>query len=241
MARSEHDRRSKEHDDIAAMFDKVAPRYDRLNRVLSLGNDRGWRRRAVVRARLGPGETALDVGVGTGDLAFELLAASDATSRVLGIDVSEAMLGLVRQRAATSPLGARFEARVADAQALPLPAASFDRVTAGFAIRNFDDLAAGLGEMRRVLRPGGRAVILEFSTPPQSLVRAVSDVYLHGLVPGLAALLGGDAEAYRYLPRSIARFPAADGLAALLRDAGFARVRFERLAMGVVAIHVAEA
>jgi len=235
MTRSEHDAK------IAAMFDTVAPRYDRLNRILSLGNDRGWRRRAVTLARLGPDETALDVGVGTGDLAFDLLAASDATSRVVGIDVSEAMLGLVRQRAAASPQGPRFEARVADAQALPFPEASFDRVTAGFAIRNFGDLAAGLGEMRRVLRPGGRTVILEFSTPPRPLVRAVSNVYLHGLVPRIAALLGGDAEAYRYLPRSIARFPAAEGLAALLRDAGFARVRFERLAMGVVAIHVAEA
>ena len=235
MARSEHDEK------IAAMFDKVAPRYDRLNRILSFGNDRGWRRRAVILARLGPGEAALDVGVGTGDLSFDLLAASDPTSRIVGIDLSEAMLARVRERAAADPVGARFEARLADAQALPYPDTSFDRVVAGFAVRNFGDLEAGLREMRRVLRPGGRAVILEFSTPALPFVRIVADVYLHELVPRIAAALGGDADAYRYLPRSIARFPAAEGLAALLRDTGFARVRFERLAMGVVAIHVADA
>jgi len=223
------------------MFDKVAPRYDRLNRILSLGNDRGWRRRAVALARLGPGEIALDVGVGTGDLAFDLVAASDPTSRVIGVDLSEAMLALVRARAAASPLGSRFEARIADAQRLPYPDVSFDRVVAGFAVRNFGDLEAGLREMRRVLRPGGRAVVLEFSTPPQPLVRVVSHLYIDALVPRIAALLGGDADAYRYLPRSIAGFPAAEALAALLRDAGFARVRFERLAMGVAAIHVADA
>src|SRR5258706_12478492 len=155
MTRSEHDAK------IAAMFDTVALRYDRLNRILSLGNERGWRRRAVTVARLGPDEAALDVGVGTGDLAFDLLAASDATSRVVGIDLSEAMLGLVRQRAAASPVGSRFEARAADAQALPFLEASFDRVTAGFAIRNFGDLAVGLRELPRVLRPGGRAGSLE--------------------------------------------------------------------------------
>jgi demethylmenaquinone methyltransferase/2-methoxy-6-polyprenyl-1,4-benzoquinol methylase len=238
MTRSEHEL----HDEkIAKMFDRVAPRYDRLNRILSLGNDRGWRRRAVTLARLGPGETALDVGVGTGDLALDLLTASHPTSRVVGIDLSEAMLALVRTRAASRRLGARFDARLADAQALPFPDASFDRVTASFAVRNFGDLAAGLREMRRVLRPSGRAVILEFSTPPLPFVRVASGLFLHALVPRIAAVLGGDAEAYRYLPRSIARFPVAERVAALLHEAGFARVRFERMTMGLTAIHVAEA
>lgn len=222
------------------MFDKVAPRYDFLNRVLSLRRDVGWRRRAVELARLGPNEVALDVGVGTGDLAFDLLAASPAPSRVVGIDVSGAMLDLARARAAASPLGPRFEARIADAQALAFDDASFDRVVAGFAVRNFGDLEAGLREMRRVLRPSGRAVILELSTPPNAAVRAVFGAYFHGVAPRLAAALGGDAGAYRYLPRSVARFPGAVRVAELLRAAGFSRVRFERLAFGIAAVHVAE-
>ena len=222
------------------MFDTVSARYDFLNRVLSLGRDRAWRRRAVAHARLGPGEVALDVGVGTGDLAFDLLGSSDPSSRVIGIDLSEAMLERVRRRAAASPLGTRFEARIADAQALPFADASFDRITAGFAVRNFGDLDAGLREMRRVLRAGGRAVILEFSMPPNALVRAGFRAYIHGVVPRLAAVLGGDADAYRYLPASVERFPRAEDLAERLRAAGFARVRYERLMLGGTAIHIAD-
>ena len=233
-ARRDHDRR------VAAMFDTVAPRYDFLNRVLSAGLDVAWRRRAVALARLGAGEVALDVGIGTGDLAFALLAASDPSSRVIGVDLSEAMLARARERAASTALGARFEARAADAQALPFADASFDRVTAGFSVRNFGDLDGGLREMRRVLRPAGRAVLLEFSHTPRRLVRPFAELYLHTLVPRLAALLGGDAEAYRYLPTSVARFPDAEALAERLRAAGFARVRFERLNLGTVAIHVGE-
>ena len=234
MARSERDI------DVAAMFDRVAPRYDRLNRVLSWGRDRVWRRRTAALARVGPGEVALDVGVGTGDLAFDLLEASDPSSRVVGVDLSERMLELVRARAAASPLGARFEARVADAHALPFADGEFDRVVAGFTVRNFTDLDAGLREMRRVVRAGGRAVILEFSMPPNPVVRALYRAYVHGPMPLVAAALGGDAAAYRYLPRSIDRFPTADELARRLHGAGFRGVRFERLMLGGTAIHIAE-
>ena len=241
MGRTDRDQAPREQGrEIAAMFDKVAPRYDFLNHVLSLRLDAGWRKRAVQHANLGPDQVALDLGVGTGDLAFELLASSPASARVVGVDVSEGMLERVRARAAASPLASRFEARSADAQALPFEERSFDRVVAGFSVRNFGDPSVGFREMRRVLRPDGRAVILEFSTPPNRLVRAASDLYMHGLVPRIAALLGGEPDAYRYLPRSVARFPGAERLAELLRAAGFSRVRFERLALGVVAIHMAE-
>ena len=157
MARSEdHDRH------IAEMFDRVAPRYDALNRVLSIGRDVGWRRRAAAVARMGPREIALDVGVGTGDLAFGLLDASDPSVCIVGVDLSPLMVDAVRRRA-SARLDPRLAPLLASAAALPFADASFDRVVAGFTVRNFGDLAVGLREMRRVLRAGGRAAILAVS------------------------------------------------------------------------------
>jgi demethylmenaquinone methyltransferase / 2-methoxy-6-polyprenyl-1,4-benzoquinol methylase len=234
VARSEHDQR------IAEMFDRVAPRYDALNRILSGGRDVGWRRRAIALAKLGPRDVALDVGVGTGDLAFGLLDASDASARVIGVDLSPIMLGAARRRAAESR-ERRFAPVLATAEGLPFADGAFDRVVAAFAVRNFGDLTLGLREMRRVLRAGGRAVVLELSTPPNPLVGVAYRLYFHRLSPLIAATLGGDAAAYRYLPRSVAAFPDAEGLAIRMRDAGFARVRYERLNLGIAAIHVGEA
>ena len=234
MARSDHDRR------IAEMFDRVAPRYDRLNRVLSLGRDVGWRRGPVALARLGAHEIARDLGVGTGDLAFGVLGASHPTARVVGIDISGAMIAALRRRAETRR-ERRLLAALATADQLPFADGTFDRVMAGFTVRNFGDLSQGLREMRRVLRAGGRAVILEFSKPPNAFIRSGYRVYMHGLVPLVAALLGGDAAAYRYLPRSVEAFPDADTLAERMRAAGFTRVRYELLTFGVAAIHVGEA
>jgi len=234
MTRLDHDRR------IADMFDRVAPRYDKLNRILSLGRDVGWRRRPIALARLGAGEVALDVGVGTGDLAFGVLAASDHSARVVGIDLSPLMLDAARRRAGPRAKE-RFAPLLATAERLPFADGTFERVVAGFAVRNFGDLALGLREMRRVLRAGGRAVVLELSTPPNPLVAVAYRLYFHRLSPLIAATLGGDAAAYRYLPRSVATFPDAEGLAIRMRDAGFARVRYERLNLGIAAIHVGEA
>jgi demethylmenaquinone methyltransferase/2-methoxy-6-polyprenyl-1,4-benzoquinol methylase len=235
MTRSDHDRR------IAEMFDRVAPRYRFLNAALSLGEDRGWRLRAARLARLGPRERALDVGTGTGDLAFEVLELSHPTASVLGVDISQRMLVAAADAARRRGRAQRFSVMIANALTLPFPSASFDRVIAGFTVRNFADRSLGLTEMRRVLRPAGRAVILELSTPPNALVRFGHRLYFHELAPRIAALLGGDAEAYRYLPRSVAAFPAADAFAEEMRRAGFARVRYERLSFGIAAIHVGEA
>jgi demethylmenaquinone methyltransferase/2-methoxy-6-polyprenyl-1,4-benzoquinol methylase len=234
MARAEHDRR------IAEMFDRVAPRYDALNHILSAGRDVGWRRRATALARLEANEVALDVGAGTGDLAFRLLDASDPSARVIGVDVSSRMLSALRRRAADRG-ERRLTPLMATAEDLPFDDGSVDRVVAGFAVRNFGDLALGLREMRRVLRRGGHAVILELSTPTNPAVAAVYRLYFHRLSPRIASLLGGDAAAYRYLPRSVEAFPDAEGLASCMRDAGFARVRYERLSLGIAAIHVGEA
>lgn len=227
-ATSDHDRR------IAEMFDRVSARYDRLNRVLSFGTDRSWRRRAVALARLEKPGRAVDVGAGTGDLTFALAAASAAGSRILAADLSRGMLDVARGRGPVLAV-------IANAEALPFAAGSLDRVISGFTVRNVGDLPRALRDFRRVLRPGGRAVILELSHPRGPLFPALYRFYFDRLAPRIAILLGGDAEAYRYLPRSLRPFPKADALAQLLREAGFARVRYERLTFGIAAIHVAEA
>lgn len=222
------------------MFDRIAPRYDLLNRLLSLGTDLSWRRRALDRARLGEGERALDVGTGTGDFALALLARAHRSATVTGVDVSPGMLNVAERRAAKAGLGARYERLIASVESLPFVDGAFDVAVAGFVIRNVGDIPRGLREMRRVLRPGGRAVILDLHTPRNPTVRRLYRSYSF-LSPRLAAALGSDPEAYRYLPRSIEAFYEPETLATLLRDAGFSRVTFERLTFGIAAIHVGEA
>jgi demethylmenaquinone methyltransferase/2-methoxy-6-polyprenyl-1,4-benzoquinol methylase len=235
MTRSnEHDRR------IAAMFDRIAARYDVLNRLLSFGTDLDWRRRALALARLGADGRALDVGTGTGDFAIALLARAPRSASVAGVDISAGMLKIAERRAARAGLGARYARVIASVEALPFADGAFDVATAGFVIRNVGDIGRGLREMRRVLRPGGRAVILDLHTPRNPIVRRLYRGY--GLLsPRLAAAIGSDPEAYRYLPRSIEAFYDPETLALHLRRAGFSRVRFERLTFGIAAIHVGEA
>jgi demethylmenaquinone methyltransferase/2-methoxy-6-polyprenyl-1,4-benzoquinol methylase len=222
------------------MFDSIAPRYDLLNRLLSLGTDLSWRRRALDLARLGESGRALDVGTGTGDFARALLARSPHSATVTGIDISPGMLEIAERRAAKARLGPRYERLIASVESLPFAESTFDVAMAGFVIRNVGDIPRGLREMRRVLRPGGRAVILDLHTPPNPIIRRLYRTYSF-LSPRLAAALGSDPEAYRYLPRSIEAFYDPETLATLLHEVGFNRVRFERLTFGVAAIHVGEA
>lgn len=218
------------------MFDRIAARYDFLNRVLSFGTDIGWRRRALAAARLEAGHTVIDVGAGTGDLS---LAAAGRGARVLAVDLSAGMLSVLGRRCPNG-LRTRIQPLVGTAEALPAPDASVDRIISGFTVRNVGDLPRALAEFRRVLRPGGRAVILELSHPPSAAFARLYAFYFERVAPALAAALGGDREAYRYLPRSLRPFPDADRLADLLRAAGFRQVTYERLTFGIAAIHIAE-
>jgi len=224
------------HDrDIATMFDRIAARYDFLNRVLSFGTDVGWRRRAITRADIRPGMTLLDVGAGTGDLSF---AAAARGAEVIAIDLSPGMLAVLARRS-TDAQRARIRPLVGNAESLPLPDASVDRIVTAFTVRNVGDLGRAFAEFRRVLRPGGRAVVLELSHPPGAAFARLYAFYFERIAPAIAMLLGGDGEAYRYLPRSLRPFPAPERLAAMLRDAGF-NVTFEWLTFGIAAIHIAE-
>jgi demethylmenaquinone methyltransferase/2-methoxy-6-polyprenyl-1,4-benzoquinol methylase len=229
-----------EHDRVVAeMFDRIAPRYDRLNRILSFGTDIGWRRRLVALARLGPDERGVDVGAGTGDLTLGLLRASDPSSTVVALDLAPRMLSIGARRVARAGLARRALPAIGNAEAIPLSDASVDRVVSGFTLRNIGDVARSLAEMRRVLRPGGRIVLLELSHPPGAAFGRIYRWYFEALAPRLAALLGGDPDAYRYLPRSLRAFPRAEALARMIGDAGFVDVGFERLTLGIATIHVA--
>jgi demethylmenaquinone methyltransferase/2-methoxy-6-polyprenyl-1,4-benzoquinol methylase len=225
------------HDrEIATMFDRIATRYDLLNRVLSFGTDIGWRRRTIARADIHPGALILDVGAGTGDLSF---AAAARGAHVVALDLSPGMLAVLARRA-TGRQRSMIRPLVGSAESLPLPDASVDRIVTGFTVRNVGDPGRAFAEFRRVLRPGGRAVVLELSHPPSSAFAGLYSFYFDRIAPAVAGLLGGDRAAYRYLPRSLRPFPDPERLAAMLREAGFREVRFERVTLGIAAIHVAE-
>lgn len=216
---------------VRSMFTSIAARYDLLNTLLSLGEDRRWRRRAAQLCRLRPGGRALDVCTGTGALARLLLERSSPGGLVVGVDMTEAMLA----GATRSAPGVEF--RLGDAVDLPCPDASFDAATMAFGLRNIDDPQRALAELRRVLRPGGRVVILEFSTP-RAVMRPLYRLYSVLAIPRVARLLLGRSDAYRYLTSSISAFPAPEVVAGWLRRAGFERVRYQRMSLGIVALHL---
>ncbi len=220
------------------MFDAMARKYDRLNRVLSLGLDRGWRR-ATIRA-LGDirGKSVLDVATGSGDLALAALAAGAA--RVTAIDVSAAMLDAAAAKAGRCGCPQRVVLARAAAEALPFADDSFDAVCAGFGARNFADLEKGLAEMRRVLKPGGRVVVLEFSRPRALPLRPPHRFYLKRVIPLIGGALTGRRSAYAYLGESILAFPDGADFMNVLSRAGFSRVTCRRLTLGVCSIYTAE-
>jgi demethylmenaquinone methyltransferase/2-methoxy-6-polyprenyl-1,4-benzoquinol methylase len=217
------------------MFDRVASRYDALNSVMTAGLHHRWRARAADRAELSAGDSALDVCCGTGDLALELASRVAPGGSVVGCDFSEPMLDLAREKAGTRSIeGVRFE--WADALSLPYDASRFDAVTVGFGVRNLADLDRGLREMARVLRPGGRLVVLEITQPTRPPLSTFFSLWFDRVVPLLGSL-SEESEAYSYLPESVRGFPAPQRLAEMMDDAGLERIRWTILAGGIIAIH----
>jgi demethylmenaquinone methyltransferase/2-methoxy-6-polyprenyl-1,4-benzoquinol methylase len=218
------------------MFDRIARVYDRMNAIMTAGLDRRWRERAADLADVGPGAHVLDVATGTGDLAFELARRVDPGGRIVGVDFSENMLALARDKATAAPGAVVPEFAAANALALPYPDDTFDAATVGFGARNFDDLGRGLAEMARVVRPGGRVVVLEITTPTRPPLSTVLGVWFDHLIPALGRL-AGDPDAYDYLPSSVRRFPAPETLAATLYDSGLRDIGYRLTAGGIIALH----
>ena len=220
---------------VNSMFDRISGVYDRMNRVMTAGLDRTWRRRAADRAEVGPGDRALDLCCGTGDLSIELADRVGPTGEVVGADFSEPMLELAREKA--PPDEQEVVSFVnADALELPFPDDSFDALTIAFGARNLADLGRGLSEMKRVLKPGGRLVILEITQPRRQPLKGFFALWFDRIVP-LIGKVAGDSAAYSYLPSSVRSFPDAGTLADRMVEAGFERVRWTVMAGGIIAIH----
>jgi demethylmenaquinone methyltransferase/2-methoxy-6-polyprenyl-1,4-benzoquinol methylase len=220
---------------VRGMFDRIAGVYDLLNTVMTAGLHHAWRERAADRAELSAGDAALDLCCGTGDLALELRERVGPTGRVVGADFSERMLELANDKAAERGVAdVTFE--WADALELPYSDASFDAVTVGFGVRNLADIGAGISEMARVLKPGGRCVILEITQPQKPPLSTFFGIWFDRIVPVLGRL-AGDPEAYEYLPESVRSFPPPEGLARLMDEAGLVGIRYTVLAGGIIAIH----
>jgi demethylmenaquinone methyltransferase/2-methoxy-6-polyprenyl-1,4-benzoquinol methylase len=230
---------SREPARIRAMFGSIARRYDLLNHVLSLNLDHSWRRAAALEACPAPGARVLDLCGGTGDLAVALARGSATPSRVVCCDFSRAMLSRAESKFVRLGLDDLCQTVEGDALRLPFADGCFDAVTVGFGIRNLVDMQAGFREILRVLAPGGRLVVLEFSRPSGPWLSRLYSFYLRTVVPRLGDGASGKQGPYLYLARTIGDFPAADLLAGMIRDAGFAAVGWRELTGGIVCLHTA--
>jgi demethylmenaquinone methyltransferase/2-methoxy-6-polyprenyl-1,4-benzoquinol methylase len=216
---------------VRAMFDRIAGFYDLMNTVMTAGLHHRWRARAGDLAALGPGDSALDVACGTGDLAIELSRRVGPGGEVIGSDFAQEMLERARAKAPA------LSWECANALELPYASGRFDAATVGFGARNFSDLDRGLAEMARVVKPGGRVVVLEITTPRRPPLSTFYSLWFDRVVP-LIGRLTGEEEAYTYLPNSVKRFPGPEGLASAMQRAGLGEIRWVLTAGGIIALHV---
>lgn len=222
---------------VREVFDSVADNYDLMNDLMSLGVHRLWKRDFTASSGIGLGDQVLDLAGGTGDIATLLSRKVGARGRVVLSDINEAMLNVGRQRLEDRGIANNVQYAIANAEHLPFADGEFNAVTIAFGLRNVTDKDAALREMFRVLRPGGRAMILEFSQVRPEPLKAIYDAWSFGALPVLGKIIANDEESYRYLAESIRKHPPQEELAQMMRDAGFDQVRFRNLTGGIVAIH----
>ena len=224
---------------IRKLFDNIAPDYDKLNHILSLNIDKGWRKKAVreivdVQSPI----AVLDVACGTGDFTIEIAQKAAEGSRVTGIDLSEGMMKIGREKIKAA--GVSADMVQGDCEALPYADGTFDRISVGFGVRNFEHLEIGLQEMLRVLKPGGKLVILELSVPSNSLVRWFYKLYFLKILPAIGGMVSGDRGAYEYLPASVLRFPAPDKFTAMMQQVGYRNIVHRALTFGICRMYIGE-
>ncbi|MBO4467628.1 MAG: bifunctional demethylmenaquinone methyltransferase/2-methoxy-6-polyprenyl-1,4-benzoquinol methylase UbiE [Bacteroidales bacterium] len=227
-------------DTVRQMFDGIAPSYDRLNHLMSLGVDRRWRRKAVKEIVDGTSQQILDIACGTGDLTIDIAKAAGNGSVVTGSDISKGMMSFVMDKAAHEGVSERIKLEVADGCNMPWEAGTFHRVTCAFGIRNFEDKSKGLEEFLRVLKPGGKLVILELSVPSNKFLLALYKLYFLHIMPWIGGVISGDKAAYKYLPASVMAFPAPDVFCGMISAAGFRSVRHRAFSFGLCRMYIGE-
>jgi demethylmenaquinone methyltransferase/2-methoxy-6-polyprenyl-1,4-benzoquinol methylase len=225
-------------DRVRAVFDSVAANYDVMNDLMSLGAHRAWKAFALARTGLRKGDTALDVAGGTGDLTAGMVRQVGPEGHVFHTDINAAMLAEGNDRLLDRGIGANVSSMLVDAEQLPFDSASMNCVTIGFGLRNVTDKQTALNEMARVIRPGGRVLVLEFSRPVLTLLEPIYDAYSFKVLPALGELVAGDAASYRYLAESIRMHPDQDTLKGMMTEAGLEGCRYHNLSGGIVALHI---
>jgi demethylmenaquinone methyltransferase/2-methoxy-6-polyprenyl-1,4-benzoquinol methylase len=223
---------------IEQMFNDIAPSYDRLNHLMSLGIDNIWRKKALKEIVDGTQQQILDVACGTGDSTIAIAKAMEPGGRVTGIDISAGMMEPLMRKAAHEGVHDRIKLLQADALQMPFEADTFHRVTCAFGIRNFEDRKKGLAEFLRVLKPGGKAVILELGIPDKPFIKTLYDIYFRHILPLIGGLISGNRAAYRYLPESVYAFPRPETFCAMMERAGFHNVRHRNFTFGLCRLFI---
>ena len=223
---------------VAGMFDRIAKRYDFLNHLLSMGIDKGWRKKAINTLKDINPKKILDVATGTGDLAIASLRLNP--DHITGVDISEGMMEIGRKKLADKNLSDKITLQYGDSEALPFEQGYFDAITCAYGVRNFEHLEKGLSDMNRVLRKGGKVAILEFSQPKKFPVKQLYQFYFRYILPTLGKTVSKDATAYTYLPQSVAAFPEGDKFCAIMQQCGYKNVKARPLTFGITTLYTGE-